>query len=222
MQMQRRVRAGFNFLAPFYDFFSFLFFGNSILNSQTFLLQELKKCKNVLVLGGGSGKLLMELIKRDVAEQCCYVDISNKMIALAKKRLEKEFSKKIKSVNFICGSVNDIDEKQKFDLIITPYILDCITQENLSPILQQLKSHLLPNGKWLFIDFNIPKNSNAKPFSFARVRIMYFGFNIICGLGIKQLPDFEKEFLKLNFLAEHENYFLREFQVARIYKKTEG
>src|ERR1700749_2291391 len=80
MQKSQRIRSGFNFFAPFYDFFSFLFFGNSLLHSQTYFLPELKKCKTALVFGGGTGKLLMELIRRDVAERYCYVDISDKMI----------------------------------------------------------------------------------------------------------------------------------------------
>jgi ubiquinone/menaquinone biosynthesis C-methylase UbiE len=219
MEKSQRIRSGFNFFAPFYDFFSFLFFGNSILRSQTYFLPELKKCKTALVFGGGTGKLLMELIKRDVAEQYCYVDISDKMIAFTRKRLKKNFPEKINSVDFVCGSAEHIAATEKFDLIITPCVLDCFTDEKLPVVMQQLQAHLVSAGEWLFIDFHIPEKSLRKSFSAMAIRVMYFAFNVICGLGVKQLPDFEKEFSELNYSAAREKYFLKGLMVARIYKE---
>src|ERR1044072_9502779 len=111
-------------------------------------------------------------------------DISDKMIAIARKRIEKQFPEKINSVQFISGSSNDIPANEKFGLIITPYILDCFTDENLPVIMQQLQLHFAPNGKWLFADFNIPQKQVRRSFSFVKIRVMYFAFNIICGLGV--------------------------------------
>lgn len=220
MQNQQRIRSGFNFLAPIYDFASYLFFGNSILHSQTFFFSEFKKCKNILVFGGGTGKLLIELIKRDISEHYCYVDISDKMIEKTRARLKKSFPEKLINVHFICGTSNDIGSNNNFDLIITPHILDCLSAEELPIVLRQLKSNLIPGEKWLFTDFNIPENRKSKLFSSIKIRMMYFGFNIICGLGIKKLPDFEKEFERLNYIVENEKYFLNSLLVSRIYKEN--
>jgi tRNA (cmo5U34)-methyltransferase len=222
MQKLQRIRSGFNLFAPFYDFFSFLFFGHSILNSQTYLLPQIGKCKSALVFGGGTGKLLIELMKQNVAGHYCYVDISDKMISIARKRIEKQFPKKINSVQFICGSSNDIPANEMFDLIITPYILDCFTDENLPVVMQQLQMHFATDGKWLFADFNIPEKPVRRSFSFVKIRVMYFAFNIICGLGVKRLPDFEKEFTLLNFRKITERYFLHGLMVARIYEQHEN
>lgn len=219
MRTSRRIRSGFNFFASSYDFFSRLFFGNSILHSQTFLLPELKKCKSILVFGGGTGRLLVELIQRDMAGHYSYVDISDKMISISRKRLEQSIPEKKHLPQFICGSVNEIPVDQKFDLIITPYVLDCFGGEDLTEIMRQLDAHLTPNGTWLFTDFNIPGKGLNKSFSLLRIRAMYFAFNVICGLGIKRLPDFKNEFEKLNYTITAENYFLHGMIAARIYKK---
>src|SRR5882757_6738706 len=152
MQKSKRIRSGFNFFAPFYDFFSFLFFGNSILKSQIYFLPQLGKCKTALVFGGGTGKLLMELIKQDVAENYCYVDISDKMISKSEKRLKKNFPEKINAVNFICGSADAISANEKFELVITPCVLDCFNDEELSEVMSGLNSHLKAEGEWLFVD----------------------------------------------------------------------
>lgn len=215
MQKPQRIRSGFNFFAPFYDFFAFVFFGNSILNAQAFLLPEVGKCKSALVLGGGTGKLLMELLKRDVAEHYCYVDISDKMIAKSRARLKKYFPEKINSVQFICGTVNDVAASEKYELIITPFVLDCIEEEKLGAMMEQLKTHHVAGGKWLFADFNVPEKRRS--LAAVKVRVLYFCFNVVCGLGMKRLPDFEKEFWELKYKKVKENYFLQGLMVARIY-----
>jgi ubiquinone/menaquinone biosynthesis C-methylase UbiE len=216
MSSQQRIRSGFNFFALFYDVASYVFFGNSILKAQTYFLPQLKEKKNVLVFGGGTGKLLLELLRRNVAEKYCYVDISDKMISKSKRRLAKYFPEKINAVNFICGSVESIPSTEKFDLIITPCVLDCFTENELPEIMQQLKIHLAENGEWLFIDFNIPEKQ--KSIAALKIRTMYFFFNVICGLGVRKLPDFKKEFEKLNLKTKNEKYFLQGLMVARIYK----
>jgi ubiquinone/menaquinone biosynthesis C-methylase UbiE len=219
MATSQRIRSGFNFFAPFYDFFSWLFFGNAILNAQTYLLPELKKCKTVLIFGGGTGKLLVELAKRNLAEHYCYVDISDKMIAISRKRMKKNFPEKINSVQFICGSVEDIAANEKFDLIITPCVLDCFDDEKLPGVMRQLQAHLAQNGEWLFVDFNIPEKPLRRSFSSIKIRVMYFAFNVICGIGVKRLPDFEKGFGRLNYVKVKEEYFLHGLMVGRIYSR---
>ncbi len=218
MQSPQRIRSGFNFFATFYDLASFIFFGNSILHSQTFLLPRIKKCSNVLVFGGGTGKILIELMKRDVAERYCYVDISDRMIAKTRARLKKRFQERVDSVHFICGSLDDMEAEMNFDLIVTPYVLDCFTSEKLPLVMQQLHRHLTVDGEWLFADFNVPESRWGRSFSTFKIKVMYFVFNIICGLGVKRLSDFKKEFEKMNCEMTDEKYFLHGLLVARIYK----
>ncbi|HET6991647.1 MAG TPA: hypothetical protein VFJ43_10005, partial [Bacteroidia bacterium] len=102
----------------------------------------------------------------------------------------------------------------------TPCVLDCFQEEKLSGIMQQLKSHHVPGGEWLFVDFNIPEKGSRTlgTFSAFKIRAMYFFFNVICGLGVKQLPDFKKEFDKLNLEKKAEKYFLSGLMVGRIYE----
>jgi tRNA (cmo5U34)-methyltransferase len=216
MSSQQRIRSGFNFFAPFYDVASFVFFGNSILKAQTYFLPQLKKCKSVLIFGGGTGKLLIELLKQNVGDNYCYVDISNKMISKSRKRVQGKFPGKTNSIDFICGSTESIPTNEKFDLIITPCVLDCFPDEQLPEVMQQLNSHLEREGEWLFVDFNIPERK--KSISAIKIRVMYFFFNVICGLGVKQLPDFKREFENINLKTNSEKYFLHGLMVARIYK----
>ena len=194
-----RKKRGFDFLSFFYDFSSRLFFGGYLFKSQVHFLPQLKKCDSVLIFGGGTGKILIELLKKDIGSHYTYVDISPTMISKTKKRIEK-FST-VGNVNFIEGSYKNIPSDKKFDLIITPYVLDCFSEKELTTAMNTLDSRLNKGGEWLFTDFNVPQNSPMKTVAGMITRTLYFFFNMICGLGVTKLPDFEKEFFRLKYIC---------------------
>ena len=217
-----KIRSGFNFLAPFYDLFSGLVFGRSLVRSQTHFLPELKKVSSVLIVGGGTGKLLIACLENKNGNEYTYVDISDKMIAKTKSRLRKYIQNHSlnEKIEFINASYAEIPSTKKFDLIITPYVLDCFSEDELSKAIPMLDQRLLPNGNWLFIDFNIPPKGFMRRSSQFMVSTLYFFFHIICGLGIKRLPNFQSHFERLNFKIEKEKYFLKGMLSVKVYSRT--
>jgi tRNA (cmo5U34)-methyltransferase len=210
---KERIRKGFDRLSPFYDALVRIFFGRSLTRTQLHFLPELKTPGSALIFGGGTGKILAEMIRQDIAKTYCYVDISEKMIAKAKKRT----AGKNNGVEFICGSYDAIPQK-KFDLIVTPFVLDCFTDEELALVMKTLQERLAPGGKWLFADFNVPEKG-ARTFSRFLIRILYFFFNVICGLGVKKLPGFEQHFEVVNMKKVKEEFFLRGMLTAKVYSR---
>ena len=71
--------------------FAVVFFGNAIWRSQKYFIPTLSGFKNVLILGGGTGKILVELMKHKTGQHYFYVDLSDKMILKTKKRIQKQF-----------------------------------------------------------------------------------------------------------------------------------
>lgn len=219
-QNPQRVKLGFNVLCPAYDFISTLFFGKSLINSQTYFITELTKVKSVLILGGGTGKLLLELMKQDIAESYYYLDISESMIQKSKRKVLRKFPEKARQVIFECGSYQNINSYDSFDLIITPYVLDCFPEKEIREVMFLLNTKLKSNGQWLFVDFNISKNSAVATFiSSITIKLLYYFFNIFCKLRVKNLPNFSSYFSELNLDTVYENYFLNGMLVGRVYQK---
>jgi ubiquinone/menaquinone biosynthesis C-methylase UbiE len=214
----KRIKSGFNFLAPWYDFFAGLLLGGALMRAQRHWLSQLGRCKNVLIVGGGTGALLSEMLARGIGGRYVYVDISERMIAAARKRIASQnFSI---PVEFICGSPEAIAGR-KFDLIVTPFVLDCFGEHELTRVMQTLKSALLKRSQWLFADFHIPTGVMGF-ISGGIVRGLYLVFNLICGLGIGKLPDFARHFAEIGFTKKAEKYFLRGMLVSRIYTRHPG
>ena len=79
---------------------------------------------NVLFIGGGSGRVLKQLILLKPHLQIDYIDASKKMINRSKTMI----SNHIHHVNFIHGTQNDIPNI-KYDAILTFFYLDLFQAE---------------------------------------------------------------------------------------------
>jgi ubiquinone/menaquinone biosynthesis C-methylase UbiE len=209
-----RIRKGFDRLSPAYDLLARLFFGRSLLRSQFHFLSRVPKARNALILGGGTGRILEELLKMEKADRYHYIDISPRMIAKARERTTGRNGR----VTFTCGSYTDLG-KQPYDLVITPYVLDCFTDEELPAVVGAITAASAPGAHWLFTDFNIPVTGGMRFLSRLVVRALYFLFNLVCGLGIKKLPDFSLHFSRSEWTAQAQAVFLRGLLITRVYSR---
>ena len=217
MQKEKIVK-GFNTIAPFYNIISTIGSFNKIHKSQMWLLSKKMKFSKVLIMGGGDGKFLLNAMQQKLADHYYYVDISGAMIKLAKTKIKKQSALSLDSVTFVCGSYQDIPKDETFDLMVTPYFLDCFSERELSLVVAKLHARLTIGGTWFFADFNIPDDSFRR-FTFKTIiQLLYGIFNFFCDLGVSHLPNFNEQFSKYNFTLLDEKYFLGGLLVARIYK----
>jgi ubiquinone/menaquinone biosynthesis C-methylase UbiE len=219
MQNKERVKRGFNLLAPVYDAGVHVFFGKSLEHSQAYFLPALKPCTRILLFGGGSGYLLPRLLALGPDIRICYLDISEKMMAMARVRVMNTCPSQLGSVDFICGSYSEIPADFWPELIITPFVMDCFREEELPLVFSALASCLRSSGQWLFVDFHKPAGGAPWLLHHLLIRPLYVFFNIVCGLGIGYLPEFEKHFTASGFRIKAAKLFHASQLTARIYER---
>lgn len=212
-----RKRKGFNFLAPAYDLLVRLVFGKRLRKAQGYWLSHLPPANQILVLGVGTGSFLRDLEQHSKWGKVYCVDLSDSMIAASRKVIATEFPERLSNYNFLCGTVTDIPPGILFDLVITPFVLDCLQGEDLLRTMQALRQRLNPFGKWLFTDFHIPTKGFARAAGALLLRLLYVFFNTVCGLGIRRLPEFSVFFASCGMIAEEEKYFFQGLLTSRIY-----
>lgn len=135
----------YNRLAPFYDVLSFLVFGDKLNASQAFLTRNIKQGDRVLILGGGTGKLL-EFISLPC--HVTFVDASSKMIE--KARLRKTEAELV----YFAMYFEDFVSHEKFDHVFCPYFLDLFDPDSLEGVLFKIKMCLKENAMLHVADFN--------------------------------------------------------------------
>lgn len=195
---------GFDFLAPFYDRLVTFVFGSSILHASTHYFDHIKNGDKILIIGGGTGKILSYIKNSDI--EVTYVELSEKMIAKAKSR------KTPYKISFIRGSYTAVPGEE-YDVVITAFFMDLFDTAHGVEIVNYIKNNIKPGALWLFADFEKPQ----KYWQQVLLWFMYRFFRIICKIEAKRLPDYESIFSP-GFESKKEKYFYHRLIVSRIYK----
>lgn len=116
----------------------------------------LPKEGSVLELGCGTGPLLNWFYKKGF--KGTGVDISETAIKIAKQNREDT------SIEYFCSNILDWkpNDKQRFDLVLDGHCLHCIPyKDERKRIIQNLKTYLKENGKFILLSMCKPINSKA-------------------------------------------------------------
>ncbi len=200
---------GFDRIAVIYDFLAKLVFGKSITESQKLFLNKIEDGSKVLMLGGGTGWLLAELLKVKPNCELWYIDASEKMISLSKSKVEPT-----QEVNFIHGTENDIPLSIKHDAVITNFYLDLFTNLQLENIMTKIQSSLKPGAIWIVTDFV----DNKKWWQTVMLKTMYWFFRITCNIESQQLPEWNKSVEKAGMKEIDSETFYRDFIKTALYQ----
>ncbi|WAC12174.1 class I SAM-dependent methyltransferase [Dyadobacter pollutisoli] len=201
-------------IAGSYDMLSRLVFRKSIVHSQQVLLPFLNVPSRLLIVGGGTGWILEELAKIHASGfTVTYVEISCKMIDLAKKRDFKQ-----NQVSFIHTAIEDFESNEQFDAVMTPFLFDNFGSERAARVFTILDRQLVEDGMWLFTDFHIDKKINGT-WQKILLKSMYLFFKILSHVEASRLPEMEPLFNDGGYAVMHKSYHFRGFIQSVVYRK---
>ena len=201
------ISTGYNRLAPVYTFLTKIVFGRSIQTSQLHFLSHLQPDHRLLILGGGSGDLLKAILEKQPKLIIDYIDISSKMIKLARQKIPAAAT-----VNFIEGTEQNIPDTT-YDAVITNFYLDLFPDAALSQVIATIKKSLPTNAKWLVTDF-----VNEKIWHRIMLWIMYRFFRITTGIEASRLPHWESALLKSGIQEVESAKYYGRFIKSSVYK----
>ncbi len=187
-----RAARGFDRLAPVYDLLAHLGMAGRIHMSQIALLPRLPAASRALVVGGGTGRFLGELLESGLASRAVSIDASPQMTRLTAARLHRRGLANRAILRI--GGLEQLGDHERFDLVVTHCFLDLFDGTELQGVMIRLDAALLRGGHWMFSDF---ATSGARWPGFARrslVAGLYAFFRATCGIGARHLPDFDRAF----------------------------
>nr|VFK17525.1 MAG: Ubiquinone/menaquinone biosynthesis C-methylase UbiE [Candidatus Kentron sp. LPFa]VFK32418.1 MAG: Ubiquinone/menaquinone biosynthesis C-methylase UbiE [Candidatus Kentron sp. LPFa] len=118
--------------------------------------------KSILDLGCGEGRYTRK-IKKKGAAQVVGVDISGKMIELARQ----EEKKKPLGIDYIVRDICELGEIDRFDMVVGSYFLNhAKTREELLKMCQSIYINLKPGGRFVTIN----NNSEQSPDSYSKTK----------------------------------------------------
>lgn len=203
---------GYNSIATIYDLLAKLLFGGRIWESQLHFLNTIQGKENILILGGGTGWILIEILKRHASCRIWYIDASSKMIAMSRVSVNND-----KRVHFIHGTEDDIPASTKFDRVITNFYIDMFSEISLRKAIAKIQLSLNPNADWIVTDF-VTDHWWQKML----LKVMYLFFRITTNVETMNLPNWERAIHESGFTEKSSKHFCRDFIKATLYTSKQS
>ena len=213
MGSNQQVRKGFNQISGYYNLLQRMVFANTLRNAEAKSIHLLQNCSTVMVIGGGSGFFLEQLVKLGIPN-ILYIELSDKMIEMAKRRVER-LNKSTTKVIYINKGWEEYMPDEPVDAIVCNFFLDVFHERTIQKIIFHYNRHIKNNGLWYCTDFYIHTNSGILYSSL--IKFMYWFFQAICNIEAKRLPDIFPYFGTENF--ETVICWKSEYLQQSVYKK---
>ncbi|MGC3945901.1 MAG: class I SAM-dependent methyltransferase [Chryseolinea sp.] len=198
-------------IAPIYDRLAGLVFGSSIRKAQLVHLNELANASTILIVGGGTGWILRDVLRTNGAAKILYVEASAQMIALAKKNVTEADSHRVTYIHSTENALSDIDQ---VDAVIINFFADLFTAGELVQVIQRFRGRLKDNGYLLCTDF-----VDDSIWQKAMLKVMYTFFWLTTGLSTHQLSSWRRIITDQHFKCLRSTAFWGRFIISELYQK---
>jgi SAM-dependent methyltransferase len=184
-----REAPNFDRVARLYRPLEYLTLGRTLERCRLHLLPHLASRTRALVLGDGDGRFLAHLLQQNPLLHADAIDTSAAMLQVLQTRCHTAQTRlrphQTDALAFAATS-----PAIPYDLVVTHFFLDCLTQQELETLASRVAPNLAPDALWLVSDFRIPTGPWARP-ARTLVRSLYLAFHILTGLRVTALPDHE-------------------------------
>ena len=200
---------GFDAVAGIYDGLARLVYGKSIRAAQLHFLHVISPDAKVLILGGGTGWLLRELLVRNPGCSVWYVEASAWMVAATREKVTGE-----SRVIFIHGTEEDVPAEVVFDVVITNFFLDLFTLPSLLRVVKRLRKPLRAGGYWLAADFV----DTGKFWQRGLLRVMFLFFRFAARIESRELANWQGALSMCGIKETDVKYFYGGFIRSGVYR----
>ena len=193
-----------------YDRLAGLVYGKAIRNAQHVHLPALKSARKILIIGGGTGWILRDVLSLDPASTIVYVEASSKMLELSRSNVPKG---DLHRVVFVEGTEQSLPDQPQFDAVMANFFLDLFSETELNAVVVKLKHTLMPDGKLLCTDF-VDDHAWQRVLLF----VMYGFFRLTAGLRNRKLPPWREVIGAHGFQRIQSRSFWNGFICSELYR----
>lgn len=199
----------FDTIASGYRTLEWVAFGDDLQRCRVACLGEMASPRRALIVGEGNGRFLCELLRVHPEVEVDCVDASQRMLELARQRLERAWPDRLHRVRFLQRDLTSWSPPDHhYDLLVTHFFLDCFAETELAAIVEKLARAATEKANWLLADFCVPAEGGARFRARAWLAVMYQFFRLTAGIDARQLID-PTPFLQREGFAQARQHLFR-------------
>ena len=167
-------------IAPHYWWIEKLGMGRTLERRRRWFLPEIGNARRALVLGDGDGRFLRELLRRNSMVRADYVDLSGRMLELARHNAG------VARVDYHQADARTLEfPGNEYDLIATHFFFDCFNPSDLDTLIGRVSAGAAsPGARWIVSEF-----CASTILARLLVSVLYQFFRITTGLKTRKLAD---------------------------------
>jgi ubiquinone/menaquinone biosynthesis C-methylase UbiE len=172
------------------------------------------------VLGDGDGRFTARLLVENPSLQVDAVDASPAMLAVLRERAERGCHSADARLHRTEADIRQFTPTGKdYDLVVSHFFLDCLTNGEVSALVERVLPYLTDDAIWLVSEFSIPENGWRRFGARAVVRSLYFAFSVLTGLRVRRIPNYAKIFLNNQIRRSENAAYLGGMLVSEIWER---
>ncbi len=201
--------ANFDRVARLYRWAEYLSLGPLLERTREHFLPQLAGRRQALVLGDGDGRFLARLLRQQPSLHALAVDTSAVMLRLLRQRCLRSAPSALGRLRTQQASALRIAPAAGTDLIVTHFMLDCLTQAEVNQLTRDLAASVPAGTLWLVSEFGEPGPRALRPLAALYIRSLYLAFRLLTGLRITRLPNPQTALRDAGFerVSRHQSLF---------------
>ncbi len=211
----------FDPIARAYRWMEYLSFGSTLERCRFYFLAVCVDARRGLVLGDGDGRFTARLLATNRAVQIDAVDASAVMLGLLKHRAlaAEDGEGRLRTIH---ADLRDfIPDRDGYDLIVSHFFLDCLTDEDLERMVARIGPYLTPDATWIVSEFSVPQKGWRSMAAGALIRFLYLAFKTMTHLDVRQIPDYASVLASNGFVRQQQIQFLGGVLSAERWRKND-
>ena len=193
----------FDSIARPYRWLEYLTFGPNLQRCRNFFVPQILQSRRALVLGDGDGRFLSRLLRSNQHLHAEAVDLSPAMLKLLERRARTAQPPTSTRLTTYLADARTFTPNGPYDLVVTHFFLDCLTQSELDQLALRLVPRLTITGLWLLSDFQIPPAGALRLPARLLIRLLYLAFRLLTGLRTTRLPDHAASLRRAGLVPVH-------------------
>jgi len=207
----------FNRLARLYFWMELVSFGPWLMLCRCAYLNECCTARHGLVLGDGDGRFTARLLRENSAIQIDAVDVSPAMLEALVYRASPDTAR----VHAFHADIRRWQpENPPYDLIVSHFVLDCLTTEEVQSLTSKLACAVSPGSLWIVSEFAVPANWFGWLVARPAVWALYRAFGWLTRLQVRGLPVHSIALRQAGFILQKRKRWLGGLLISELWSSA--